>query len=195
MISAVALSCCLLCGTSYTEVTYGQQPARSQSAYQRPLAPEKNPPGDIPDNQVFIDYRSPLGFSIKVPEGWARREQADGAVFSDKYNTIALARSKHSEPLTLSGLKANELPRLRETGKAVSISDIKVARLPSGNAVVVSYASNSEPNPVTNKAIRLENARYYLWKNGELVTLTLSAPYGADNADQWQLMAMSFRWL
>jgi len=30
---------------------------------QKRIAPEKNPPGDIPDDQVFIEYRSPLGFS------------------------------------------------------------------------------------------------------------------------------------
>jgi hypothetical protein len=48
---------------------------------------------------------------------------------------------------------------------------------------------------VTNKAIRLENERYFFWKGGKLATLTLSAPYGADNADQWLLMAKSFRWL
>ena len=47
-------------------------------AAEQPLKPEKNPPGDIPDNQVFIDYSSPLGFALKVPEGWARQDLADG---------------------------------------------------------------------------------------------------------------------
>jgi len=28
---------------------------------ERPLKPEKNPSGDIPDNQVFVQYSSPLG--------------------------------------------------------------------------------------------------------------------------------------
>jgi transposase InsO family protein len=27
---------------------------------------------DIPDNKVFVEFRSPMGFSIKVPEGRAR---------------------------------------------------------------------------------------------------------------------------
>ena len=51
-------------------------------------------------------------------------------------------------------------------------------KLPAGNAVRISYGSNSEPNPVTNKAIRLENDRYYFWKDGKLVSLDLSAPCG-----------------
>jgi hypothetical protein len=38
-------------------------------AQELPVAPEKKPPGDIPDTQVFITFTSPLGFSLKVPEG------------------------------------------------------------------------------------------------------------------------------
>ena len=52
------------------------------------LKAEKNPPGDIPDDQVFIAYASPLGFDLKVPEGWARTDRADGVVFADKYGKI-----------------------------------------------------------------------------------------------------------
>ena len=80
------------------------------------------------------------------------------------------------------------------TGRAVRVTGVKSVKLPSGPAVVVSYSSNSEPNPVTEKAIREENDRYFFWQNGKLVTLTMSAPLGADNADQWDLMAKSFRW-
>lgn len=163
-------------------------------ASENPLKPEKNPPGDIPDNQTFIDYQSPLGFAIKVPEGWARRQASDNVIFSDKYNTIELTLAQRIEPVTVISVKLNEIGELEKTGKAVRISDVKATKLPSGSAIVVSYGSNSDPNPVTNKAIRLENERYFFWKDGKLVTLTLSAPFGADNVDQWQLMAKSFRW-
>lgn len=163
-------------------------------AHERPIAPEKNPPGDISDNQVFIDYNSPLGFIIKVPEGWVRRQTSDGVTFSDKYNTITLAVSKHADPLTVTSAKQNDIGELEKAGRAVRISGVKSVKLPSGSAVVVSYGSNSEANPVTDKAIRLENERYFFWKNGKLVTLTMSAPFGADNADQWNLMAKSFQW-
>lgn len=163
-------------------------------ASEKPLTPEKNPPGDIPDNQVFVEYRSPLGFNIRVPEGWARRQTSDGATFSDKYNTIALVVSQRAELLNVTNAKQQEINELEKTGKAVRVSGVKSVELPSGTVVVVSYGSNSELNPVTDKAIRLENERYFFWKNGKLVTLTLSAPLGADNADQWNLMAKSFRW-
>jgi hypothetical protein len=161
---------------------------------EKPAAPEKNPPGDIPDNQVFIDYRSPLGFRIKVPEGWARRETSDGVTFSDKYNTIALAMSQHADAVTVDNVKQQDVPELEKAGRAVRVTAVKSVKLPAGSAVVISYSSNSEPNPVTEKAIREENERYLYWQNGKLVTLTLSSPYGADNADQWNLMSKSFRW-
>lgn len=163
-------------------------------ARERPIVPEKNPPGDIPDNQVFIKYHSPLGFMIKVPEGWARRQTSVGVTFSDKYNTVALVVSQHPGSLTLTSAKQNEISELEKSGRAIRVSRVKSVKLPSGSAVVVAYGSNSEPNPVTNKAIRLENDCYFFWKNGKLVTLTMSAPFGADNVDQWRLMAKSFRW-
>uniref|UniRef100_UPI003703AF10 hypothetical protein n=1 Tax=Bradyrhizobium guangxiense TaxID=1325115 RepID=UPI003703AF10 len=170
------------------------QGATPVPARESAIKPEKNPPGDIPDNQVFIDYQSPLGFTIKVPEGWARRQASDGATFSDKYNTIELMVAQRAESIDVSGVKQKEVIDLERTGKAVRISSIKPTSLPSGSAIVVAYGSNSESNPVTNKAIRLENERYFFWKDGKLVTLTLSAPFGADNADQWLLVAKSFRW-
>jgi hypothetical protein len=164
------------------------------SSAEKPVAPEKNPPGDIPDNQVFIEYRSPLGFKIKVPEGWVRREGSDGVTFNDKYNTIALLTSQRSDAVTVANIKQDAVSELEKTGKAVRVTAVKSVKLPAGSAVVVSYSSNSEPNPVTEKAVREENERYFFWQNGKLVTLTLSSPYGADNADQWDLMSKSFRW-
>lgn len=164
------------------------------SAAEKPVASEKNPPGDIPDNQVFTEYRSPLGFKIKVPEGWARRESSDGVTFNDKYNTISLLMSQRPDAVTVANVKQDDVSELEKTGKAVRVTAVKSVKLPAGSAVVVSYSSNSEPNPVTEKAIRAENERYFFWQNGKLVTLTLSSPYGADNADQWDLMSKSFRW-
>lgn len=177
-----------------TGAVAGQPSGKPLPALEQPIKPEENPPGDIPDNQVFIEYQSPLGFSMKVPEGWARHDTANGAVFNDKYNTIALAVQTRAEPLTAASLKSTELPELEKTGRAIRVSGMKELKLPGGRAIALSYGSNSELNPVTSKAIRLENERYFFWRSGKVVTLTLSAPFGADNADQWTLMAKSFRW-
>lgn len=163
-------------------------------AQETAVAPEKNPPGDIPDNQVFIQYKSPLGFGIKVPEGWSRVERADGARFSDKYNIVDLAVSKADQAPNAVVAKTREAVELQKAGRAAEIKSVKDVKLKSGPAVLIKYFSNSDPNPVTNKQIRLEHDRYLMFKSGTVVSLDLSAPLGADNVDQWRLMSNSFQW-
>ena len=53
------------------------------NAAEKPVVAEHNPPGDIPDTQVFVAYESSLGFTIKVPEGWSRAEGAKSVRFSE----------------------------------------------------------------------------------------------------------------
>ncbi|MET2830030.1 hypothetical protein [Mesorhizobium shangrilense] len=155
---------------------------------------EKNPPGDIPDTQVFIDYTSPGGFALKVPEGWARSDRADGASFVDKLDGVVLSISKADAAPTVESTKADYVQKLEAAGRAVRVTAVKAVKLPAGSAIRIVYTSNSEPNAVTNKQVRLENERYLYFKDGKLVTLELYAPKGADNVDQWQLMSSSFRW-
>src|SRR5437016_1761173 len=64
--------------------TTGTTPAANSNK-----GPETNPPGDIPDNQAFVTFTPPAGgYSIKVPEGWARTDNAGGVSFTDKFNTV-----------------------------------------------------------------------------------------------------------
>jgi hypothetical protein len=170
--------------------TMAQQPHFAE----QPLKPEKNPPGDIPDNQVFITYASPHGFSFKVPEGWARKDLADGAMFADKYGRITVTETDSSTAPDEASAKQTLIPELEKSARAVTIKKIRAMKLPAGSTVLISYDSNSDPNPVTNKTIRLENDRYYFWKEEKLIALDFSAPAGADNADQWDMMAKSFHW-
>jgi hypothetical protein len=163
-------------------------------AAEQPLKPERNPPGDIPDNQVFIKFTSALGFSISVPEGWARADRSDGAVFADKYGRITIVEVAVQSAPNARTARSLLLPELERSARAVQIAKVKDVKLPAGPAVIISYGSNSDPNPVTNKAIRLESDRYYFWRSGKLVILDMSAPAGADNVDQWLMMAKSFNW-
>jgi hypothetical protein len=163
-------------------------------AQEQAVVPEKNPPGDIPDSQVFVTYKSPNGFQIKVPEGWARSDRKNGIRFADKFNAINLEISQTAEAPTVASVRSQQASELEKSGRAVKIQDIKRVVLPSGPAVVIIYESNSEPNPVTHKQLRLESNRYLVFRNSKLATLDLSAPRGADNVDQWQLISRSFRW-
>ena len=171
----------------------GFAPAFAAPAQETAVAPEKNPPGDIPDDQVFITYKSPLNFTIKVPEGWARTDRPDGVSFADKYGRVDVAVRSGPAP-TAASVRSGEAATLEQNGHAVKIGSIKDVTLPSGAAVRIVYTSNSEPNPVTNKQLRLENERTLVGHGGKIAVVTLSAPAGADNADQWKLMNESFRW-
>lgn len=168
--------------------------AQPGATVEAPLVKEKNPPGDISDSQVFVTYKSPLGFTLKVPEGWGRTDAQEGVSFADKYGRITVELSTNTGPLTVASVRAKEAAALEKNGRAVKISNITEAKLPSGAAVKISYASNSEPNSVTNKQIRLESDRYLIIHNDKAVSLTFSAPAGADNVDQWTLMSKSFGW-
>ena len=163
-------------------------------AAEKAVPAEKNPPGDIPDTQVFINYVSPEGFTMKVPEGWARSDRADGASFVDKLDGVVVAVSKADAAPTAESAKADYVPKLEASGQAIRVTAVKQVKLPAGPAIRIVYTSNSEPNAVTNKQVRLENERYLYFKDGKLVTLELYAPKGADNVDQWQLMSNSFQW-
>ena len=169
-------------------------PVGMAAAAEKAIPAEKNPPGDIPDTQVFIDYVAPQGFTLKVPEGWARSDKSDGASFVDKLDGVVVAVSKADAAPSVASVKAKYIPELEKLERAVKVSAVKPAKLPAGAAIRVVYTSNSDPNAVTNKQVRLENERYLYFSDGKLVTLEFYAPKGADNVDQWQLMSKSFRW-
>ncbi len=189
---------CLLLGTMLA-TTLGPAVALAQAgntpipAQEQPVAPETNPPGDIPDTQVFVTYRSPLGFAVQVPEGWARADLKSGVRFADKYDSVEVSIADAAAP-TVQSVADTELAALKKNGRAVRVKDVKKVQLPAGPAVLIEYSSNSLPNPVTSKQIRLENDRYILAKDGKVATLDLAAPFGADNVDQWRFMARHFGW-
>ncbi len=146
--------------------------------------------GDIPDSQVFVDFHSPLGFSLKVPEGWAQTGAADTVSFVDHYDRVAVQVTQQAAPPTPAAMRqAPAAP-----GAETTVSKVAAVDEPGGKAVMEAYSSTSAANAVTGKSIALENERYLFWKGGRLATLTLSAPKGADNVDQWRLMSRSFRW-
>lgn len=169
---------------------------RAIAANEPVVAPEKNPPGDIPDTQVFINYRSTVGgYQLKVPEGWARKTTGSNVSFVAKLDGVQIAIAKATNAPTANTVKTQQIAQLEKSGRAVKVTQVKDIKLPGGQAVQVEYTSNSEPDAVTGKQVRLENSNYLFFHQGKLATLRLYAPQGADNVDQWQLMSRSFKWL
>lgn len=164
---------------------------------EKPITPEKNPPGDIPDTQVFVRYKSTAGkYALDAPEGWARSEKGADVKFADKYDGEQVALSKSATAPTVASVQVAQTPALKQNGHAVNIQDVKTKTMPHGVSVVcVAFTSNSDPDPVTGKQVRLDNVTYYYYHQGTVATLTLRAPTGADNVDQWKRISESFRWL
>lgn len=157
---------------------------------------DKTQSGDIPDTQAFVAYRSPAGnYALDVPEGWARTEAATDVNFVDKLNGVQVTITSATTAPTLATARSQQAAALQKNGHVVQDIQIKSVQLSAGTAILLTFSSNSYPNTVTGKQIRLENNQYIFFKNGKLATLTLWAPLGADNVDQWARMSRSFRWL
>lgn len=160
------------------------------------VAPEVNPPGDIPDTQAFVKFQSAAGgFQLEVPEGWARTENGPAATFADKFNGVRVSVAPALAAPTVASARSAEVRAIETSDHAVTITGVSEVTLPTGRAVVIRYTSNSDANAVTNNRVRLENEAILFFHNGKEATLTLSAPQGADNVDQWNRMSKSFRWL
>jgi hypothetical protein len=160
-----------------------------------PNAKESSPPGDIPDNQAFVRFTPPGGgFSVKVPEGWARRAAGGAVVFTDKLNAIRIESHGASAPLTVRTARGAELARLSRSVKGFRPGKVSTVARTAGPAVRVTYLAAAAPNPVTGKAGTDAVERYVFFHSGRDVVLTLSGPKGADNVDPWRLVTDSLRW-
>ena len=146
--------------------------------------------GDIPDNQAFVVLNDPsAGYAMKYPEGWAQSGGGKQVVIRDKNNIVRVvvrpdalptAAAVRRELVALPGVKV-ESPPARH-------------KLPSGPALKVVYATESAPNAVTGKRVRLAVDRYYVAHNGKLAIVDLGTPQGVDNVDAYRLMIESLRW-
>jgi hypothetical protein len=137
-----------------------------------PNAAENSPPGDIPDNQVYVRYH-PAGahFSVKVPEGWGRSQSNGSVRFTDKLNSVVMGEQ------TATGKPAGT--PLKRAGQT---------------AYLTKSLAKAPPNQVTGRATVDAVERYVYDHAGHRLVLTLSGPKGADNVDPWRIVSDSVRW-
>jgi len=170
--------------SSPTEAPVSSEPA---------VPAESNPPGDIPDNTVFVPYHSVKGgWTVTVPEGWSRTTTGTTVTFTDKLNTVQVD-ARPGSPVALAGAKKTDVPALSNSARAFKLTSVTQVTLPAGPAVLISYQANSDPNPVTGKQYRLDVLRYELFHAGTRTTLTLLSPVGADNVDPWRIVTQSLK--
>jgi hypothetical protein len=165
------------------------------SAPSKPHATEFNPPGDIPDNQVFVDYRAPGSrVHIRVPEGWPRSIAHGSTTFTDKYNSITIHSVRATSAPTPSSVRTSVVPQLRGQVSQFAAPHVSTVTRQHGKAVLLTYLLDSSPNPVTGKVVRDAAERYMFWQHGQEAVLTLTGPKNADNVDPWRLVSNSLRW-
>lgn len=194
-------------GTSSTPLGTSSTPLQQTPATTQPSSASTEQPvpvvsstqasgSDIPDTQVFVTYTSSPGkYQLDAPEGWAQTANGTDVSFVSNLNALQVTLTNAAAQPTASTVRTDQAVTLQQTGRAVRDVKVQDTQLPSGPVVLIVYTSNSDPNSVTGKQVRLENNRYLFFKNGKLATLTLSAPVGADNVDQWLRIARSFKWV
>ena len=204
MLSVVVALCMFVlagCGASSSappaQTPAATQPASASTEQPVPvISSNQASSSDIPDTQVFVTYTSSPGkYQLVVPEGWAQTANGTDVSYISNLNILQVTLTNASTQPTANSVRNDQAVTLQQTGRAVRDVQIKDVQLPNGPAVLITYTSNSDPNAVTNKQVRLENNRYLFFKNGKIAALTLSAPFGADNVDQWARIAKSFKWV
>jgi hypothetical protein len=175
--------------------TSGSAPSSAASAPATPAETESNPPGDIPDNQVYVPFTAPGGgASIKVPEGWARSTTGTVTQFSDKLNRIGIAPSTSAFAPTVASVTSSDVPKLKSSVPNFNFGNITTDRRAGSTVVVVRYQGDSPQDPVTGKVVRDAFERYVYYHSGQRLDLTLSGPTNADNVDPWRIVSDSVRW-
>jgi hypothetical protein len=149
--------------------------------------------GDIPDNQVFLTFRNPSGgYSIVYPEGWAKKGSADNTTFQDKDNVIQVVVQHGSQP-SVASVRAG-VEKLKASIPALTVTSAQTLTIGGQPVVKVAYSSESKPNPVTGKRVKLIVDRYAYFKGGRVAIVDLGTALGVDNVDAYKMIARSFKW-
>lgn len=157
---------------------------------------EYNPPGDIPDNQVFVTFTATdQSFTVKYPEGWTRSDTGSTVVFGDPFTSITIAVHEGFYQLTEDYARSVEVPQIATQTNGFTPGQVSTVQRPAGTVVLITYQQDSPASPVTGKSIRQDVERYEYSREGHGVALTLAAPAGSDTTDAWRIVTDSFTWL
>jgi hypothetical protein len=176
------------CGSSGS----GSSPA-SQANSNASAEAQSAAQGDIPDNQKFLRYRDPrAGYSIKYPEGWARKGSGNLVTFSDKGNSVQIAVAQGAAPTVAS--VAAELRKEATKDPTLKPGTPQQVKVGPNQAIHVVDRVQGPADPVTGKKPTLMVDRYLLGSKGRVATVDESTPVGVDNVDAYRLIIESFQW-
>ena len=126
---------------------------------------------------------------MKTPEGWARSGNGDEVTFRDKNNIVRIVIGRGAVPT-----RASVRAAIAHLGSAKVESPPQAITIAGRPAFKVVYSTESAPNAVTGKRVKLVVDRYYLSRGGQRAVVDLGTPVGVDNVDAYRLMIESFRW-
>jgi hypothetical protein len=131
-------------GAAKSEGQGGEEGAGKSA--EAPSEAESAATGDIPDNQTFLVFKNPsAGYSIRYPEGWARKGKGNDVTFKEKANVIHIAvkpgtaKNKPGEKTTVRRQSAPD----PVTGKRLPLS-VDVYEFEKGGKVAVLELSTPE---------------------------------------------------
>ncbi len=187
LVSAIAFSVAGCGSSSSTTSTTSGAPVASTSEAQSAAA------GDIPDNQQFLVYNNKAaGYSVKYPEGWARKGSPKDLTFADKDNQVQIAITNGSMPSVAAARSA--LEQSVPSSANLKISSAKQETISGSPTIHITYDKLGPKDPVTGKSLTLMVDRYGLAKGGKVATVDESTPVGVDNVDAYRLIIESFKW-
>ncbi|HEX4733723.1 MAG TPA: hypothetical protein VH247_04870 [Thermoleophilaceae bacterium] len=172
----------------------GSAKQSAQSA-PNPNAQENSPPGDIPDNTAFVRFKLPgAGFSVKVPEGWARTGAGSRLTFTSNLNSVTVESGKANGTLTPAAVKSGDVAALARSERGFKLASVVPIHRSGQGAIRVRYDAKGKASQVTGKTVTDTVERYLFDNNGREAILTLAGPKGADNVDAWRTISDSLRW-
>jgi len=150
--------------------------------------------GDIPDNQVFLTYDNrAAGYSIRYPEGWARKGSASDVTFQDRANIIHVLVSKGAPPTPAEASAG--LAKSKRSDPSLKVGAAQTLTIGGAPVIKLTYTRLSAPDPVTGKRLPLTIDRYEYAHGGKVAIVDLGTPKGVDNVDAYRMISESFKWL
>src|SRR5262245_7855156 len=126
----------LLLGVAVVALAACGSSSSSSSSAPNPNTKEVSPPGDIPDNQAVVAYSPPGGgFTLKVPEGWARTTAGGTTTFTDKLNAISMSSVAAGAAPTVREERRTELPKLAKQVSGFKPGTVTLVTRKGGPAV------------------------------------------------------------
>jgi hypothetical protein len=157
-------------------------------------APEAPMPGDIPDTIAYITYVNAAGgYQFAHPEGWAQTGQGTAVTFTDNYNKVSADVVPGASAPTVATAQAEIATSLKTSNPAFQLVNVSPVTIPAGSGVRITYRTNSNPDPVTGRSVRIEVQRYEIPGKAHVVVMELSGAVGADNVDPYNRMVQSLR--